>query len=186
MKSHAMRISEELRRYLFIWTTSSIIRLKRVSQVSKLFADSCCISITAFISPYGADRAFARSLHDAAGLAFIEVFIDAPLQIVEQRDPKGLYKKARAGEIKGLLSPTLCRIFSQSSVKTSPVSLHHTKHLRTLNFTSRRTKVMLKIASALSHTISLIRASFELGSSICGGQLRDLNGSELSKNCCLQ
>lgn len=70
-------------------------------QVSKLFADACCICATAFISPYRADRAVARELHEKAGLGFIEVFIDAPLAVVEQRDPKGLYKKARAGEIKG-------------------------------------------------------------------------------------
>lgn len=72
-----------------------------LSQVSKLFADACCICVTAFISPYRADRAIARELHEKADLAFIEVFIDAPLQVVEERDPKGLYKKARSGEIKG-------------------------------------------------------------------------------------
>jgi adenylylsulfate kinase len=70
-------------------------------QVAKLFADASCISITAFISPYRADRDVARALHDKANLPFIEVFIDAPLDVVERRDPKGLYKKARAGEIKG-------------------------------------------------------------------------------------
>ncbi|KAI9067378.1 adenylylsulfate kinase [Trametes sanguinea] len=74
--------------------------IRRIGEVSKLFADSCCITLTAFISPYRADRAVARELHEKAGLAFIEVFVDAPLHVVEQRDPKGLYKKARAGEIK--------------------------------------------------------------------------------------
>jgi len=69
-------------------------------QVSKLFTDSSCITITAFISPYRADRDLARDLHRKASLAFLEVFIDAPLSVLEQRDPKGLYKKARAGEIK--------------------------------------------------------------------------------------
>ena len=72
-------------------------------QVSKLFADASCVTLTAFISPYRADRAVARELHEKAGLAFVEVFVDAPLSVVEQRDPKGLYKKARAGEIKGAL-----------------------------------------------------------------------------------
>lgn len=79
-------------------------------QVSKLFADSSCITITAFISPYKADRALARQLHEKSNLGFIEVFVDAPLHVVEERDPKGLYKKARAGEIKGkrkLIKPTL-------------------------------------------------------------------------------
>ncbi|KII92283.1 hypothetical protein PLICRDRAFT_50701 [Plicaturopsis crispa FD-325 SS-3] len=74
--------------------------IRRIGEVSKLFADSSAISITAFISPYRADRAIARELHDNAKLGFVEVFVDAPLHVVEQRDPKGLYKKARAGEIK--------------------------------------------------------------------------------------
>jgi len=73
--------------------------IRRIGEVSKLFADSSCISITAFISPYRSDRAVVRELHEKAQLAFIEVFIDAPLHVVEQRDPKGLYKRARAGEI---------------------------------------------------------------------------------------
>jgi len=70
-------------------------------KVSRLFADSGCLAITAFISPYKADRDLARELHNKSLLPFIEVFIDAPLDVVEARDPKGLYKKARAGEIKG-------------------------------------------------------------------------------------
>lgn len=57
--------------------------------------------VTAFISPYRADRALVRELHDNASLPFVEVFVDAPLEVVEERDPKGLYKKARAGVIKG-------------------------------------------------------------------------------------
>ncbi|KAF8210120.1 adenylylsulfate kinase [Mycena galopus ATCC 62051] len=74
--------------------------IRRISEVSKLFTDSSCITITAFISPYRADRDLARELHQKASLPFLEVFIDAPLSILEERDPKGLYKKARAGEIK--------------------------------------------------------------------------------------
>ncbi|KAJ7096432.1 adenylylsulfate kinase [Mycena epipterygia] len=74
--------------------------IRRISEVSKLFTDSSCITITAFISPYRMDRDLARDLHKKAGLPFIEVFIDAPLSVLEERDPKGLYKKARAGEIK--------------------------------------------------------------------------------------
>lgn len=58
--------------------------------------------MTAFISPYQQDRAVARELHEKASIPFIEVFVDAPLSVVEARDPKGLYKKARAGEIKGM------------------------------------------------------------------------------------
>jgi len=74
--------------------------IRRIGEVSRLFAESSCITITAFISPYRTDRALVRDLHDQANLGFIEVFVDAPLHVVEQRDPKGLYKKARAGEIK--------------------------------------------------------------------------------------
>ncbi|KIJ90358.1 hypothetical protein K443DRAFT_686811, partial [Laccaria amethystina LaAM-08-1] len=73
--------------------------IRRIGEVSKLFADAGCVSITAFISPYLADRATARELHQKASLPFVEVYVDAPLQVVEERDPKGLYKKARAGEI---------------------------------------------------------------------------------------
>ena len=74
-------------------------------QVAKLFADSSTIAITSFISPYKADRKIARDLHSATGqggdesIPFIEAYIDIPLEVAEQRDPKGLYKKARAGEI---------------------------------------------------------------------------------------
>ncbi|KAK7444503.1 Adenylyl-sulfate kinase [Stygiomarasmius scandens] len=74
--------------------------IRRIGEVSKLFADSCCVTITAFISPYRVDRDFARQIHDQGSLPFVEVFVDAPLSVVEERDPKGLYKKARAGEIK--------------------------------------------------------------------------------------
>lgn len=74
--------------------------IRRIAEVSKLFADSCTISIASFISPYRADRDSARSLHKDSGLNFIEVFVDVPLEVAEQRDPKGLYKKAREGVIK--------------------------------------------------------------------------------------
>ena len=59
------------------------------------------ITITSFISPYRTDRDLARALHDDADLPFIEVYVDCSLKVAEERDPKGLYKKARAGEIKG-------------------------------------------------------------------------------------
>ena len=75
--------------------------IRRIGEVSKLFADAGLISITSFISPYRADRDVARKLHEDAGLPFLEVYVEAPLEVAEQRDPKGLYKKARAGEIKG-------------------------------------------------------------------------------------
>lgn len=75
--------------------------IRRIGEVAKLFAESGCIAITAFISPYIIDRDNNRSLHEKDGLRFFEVFIDAPLEVCEERDPKGQYKKARSGEIKG-------------------------------------------------------------------------------------
>lgn len=74
--------------------------IRRISEVAKLFADAGVITMTSFISPYRKDRDNARQLHEQAGLPFIEVYLATPLEVCEQRDPKGLYKKARAGEIK--------------------------------------------------------------------------------------
>jgi len=71
--------------------------IRRISELCKLFVDAGEIVLAAFISPFRTDRAFARSLLGDG--EFIEVFVDAPLAICEQRDPKGLYKKARRGEI---------------------------------------------------------------------------------------
>ena len=75
--------------------------IRRIGEVAKLFADAGVITLTSFISPYRADRDNVRKLHEAAKLPFIEVFVDCDINVAEQRDPKGLYKKARAGEIKG-------------------------------------------------------------------------------------
>ena len=77
--------------------------IRRIAEVAKLFADSSTIALTSFISPYRADRKSARELHAAAAqapLPFVEVWVDIPVEEAEKRDPKGLYKKARAGEIK--------------------------------------------------------------------------------------
>lgn len=74
--------------------------IRRIGEIAKLFADAGIISLSSFISPYRADRDAVRQLHKTSGLEFIEVFVDCPLQEAEKRDPKGLYKKARAGEIK--------------------------------------------------------------------------------------
>jgi adenylyl-sulfate kinase len=76
--------------------------IRRIGEVARLFADVGVITITSFISPYRIHRDQARAVHQAAGLEFLEVFIDAPLAVCESRDPKGLYKKARAGELKGM------------------------------------------------------------------------------------
>lgn len=73
--------------------------IRRISEVSKLFADAGVVTLTSFISPYRSERDRARVLHDEAKLPFIEVYVDVALEVAEQRDPKGLYKKARAGQI---------------------------------------------------------------------------------------
>jgi bifunctional enzyme CysN/CysC len=80
--------------------------IRRIAEVAKLMVDAGLIVITAFISPFAAERALARSL--VAADEFVEIHIDAPLEVVEQRDPKGLYRKARRGELKnftGIDSP---------------------------------------------------------------------------------
>ena len=74
--------------------------IRRVSEVAKLMADAGNVVITAFISPYRADRQRARAIAMEGNAEFIEVFVDAPLAVCEERDPKNLYKKARAGEIR--------------------------------------------------------------------------------------
>jgi len=74
--------------------------IRRIGEVAKLFADAGFITMTSFISPYRKDRDIARKIHTEAGLFFMEVFTDAPLEICEARDPKGLYKQARRGALK--------------------------------------------------------------------------------------
>uniref|UniRef100_A0A672L838 Bifunctional 3'-phosphoadenosine 5'-phosphosulfate synthase 2-like n=1 Tax=Sinocyclocheilus grahami TaxID=75366 RepID=A0A672L838_SINGR len=75
--------------------------IRRIAEVARLFADAGLVCITSFISPFTKDRNDARKIHEIAGLPFFEVFVNAPLEVCESRDVKGLYKKARAGEIKG-------------------------------------------------------------------------------------
>ncbi|MCX6641648.1 MAG: adenylyl-sulfate kinase [bacterium] len=75
--------------------------IRRIGEVAKLFADAGFITMTSFISPYCKDRDLARQIHENNGLDFIEVFIDTPIGLCEKRDPKGLFAKARKGEIKG-------------------------------------------------------------------------------------
>jgi adenylylsulfate kinase len=73
--------------------------IRRIGCVAKLFCEAGLVAITAFISPYRVDRKRARDMVKEED--FIEVFVDTPLEVCESRDPKGLYKKARAGKIKG-------------------------------------------------------------------------------------
>ena len=74
--------------------------IRRIGEIAKLFVDSGVIALSSFISPYLEDRERVRELHRESGFAFIEIFVDGSLAAAEERDPKGLYKKARAGEIK--------------------------------------------------------------------------------------
>jgi adenylylsulfate kinase len=82
--------------------------IRRVGEVARLFADAGLIVIASFISPFRKDRALVRAMHETSGLTFIEIHVDTPLAVCEQRDPKQLYAKARRGEISdftGISSP---------------------------------------------------------------------------------
>jgi adenylyl-sulfate kinase len=76
--------------------------IRRTAHVARLFADAGTVALVSLVSPYAADRDAARALHEEDGLAFIEVWVATPVELCEQRDPKGLYAKARAGELQGL------------------------------------------------------------------------------------
>lgn len=98
--------------------------IRRIGEVAKLFADAGVIAMTAFISPYRADRDNARDLLDKG--RFVEVFVDCPLEVCESRDTKGLYKKARAGEIKeftGISAPYEAPSQPELTVNTDNQSL---------------------------------------------------------------
>jgi bifunctional enzyme CysN/CysC len=75
--------------------------IRRVSEVARLFADAGVVALVPVISPYRTDRDRARTIHEAVGLRFVEVFVDTPIELCESRDPKGLYARARAGAIVG-------------------------------------------------------------------------------------
>ncbi|ORY35555.1 putative adenylyl sulfate kinase [Naematelia encephala] len=107
---------------------SRVENIRRIGEVSLLFSLSCSITITAFISPYISDRDLARALHVAhsPSIPFIEVFVDAPLSVVESRDPKGLYKKARAGEIKdftGISAPYEAPLDPEIHIRTDELDV---------------------------------------------------------------
>ncbi len=73
--------------------------VRRVAQVARLYADAGVIALVSIVSPYADDRASARALHEADGLPFAEVFVDTPPEECERRDPKGLWARARAGQL---------------------------------------------------------------------------------------
>jgi adenylylsulfate kinase len=100
--------------------------IRRIGEVAKLFGDAGVLSLSSFISPYKGDRDEVRTLHEQAGLEFIEVFVDCSLAEAEKRDPKGLYKKARAGEIKnftGIDDPYEAPVNPEIHVKTDEMTV---------------------------------------------------------------
>ncbi|MGR5144723.1 adenylyl-sulfate kinase [Photobacterium sp. DNB23_23_1] len=101
-----------------------IENIRRIGEVSKLFVDSGLIVLTAFISPFIGDRQLVRELVNDD--EFVEVYIDTPLEVCESRDPKGLYKKARAGEIKnftGIDSTYEAPVSAEVHVKTAELTI---------------------------------------------------------------
>ncbi|WWC71555.1 adenylylsulfate kinase [Kwoniella pini CBS 10737] len=132
-KLHAYRLDGDnirfgLNKDLGFDQASRVENIRRIGEVSLLFSLSSTIAITAFISPYISDRELARSLHEkhSSGIPFIEVYVDAPLDVVESRDPKGLYKKARAGEIKdftGISAPYEAPAKPEIHIRTDQVDV---------------------------------------------------------------
>lgn len=100
--------------------------IRRIGEISKLFVDTGVIVLSSFVSPYRADRDLVRKLHDDGGMAFIEVYVDVPLEEAEKRDPKGLYKKARAGQIPnftGISDPYEAPLSPELVLKTHEMTL---------------------------------------------------------------
>jgi len=98
--------------------------IRRIGEVSKLFVDAGMIVLTAFISPFRSDR---RQVRKILGNRFVEIYCDCPLNICENRDVKGLYKRARAGEVKeftGISSPYEAPEAAEITVNTNLLSLH--------------------------------------------------------------
>jgi adenylylsulfate kinase len=98
--------------------------IRRIGEVAKLFTDAGTVTLTAFISPYRADRDQVRALMRAGD--FVEVYVDCPVEVCEQRDVKGLYKKARAGEIKeftGVSAPYEAPNEPELTIRTSQQSV---------------------------------------------------------------
>lgn len=117
-----------------------IENIRRIGEVCKLFADSGLIVLSAFVSPFAKDRAQVRELQ--RDNEFVEIFVDTPLEICEQRDPKGLYKKAREGAIPnftGISSPYEAPDDPEIHIKTAEMSIEDAAqqviaYLRTHNY----------------------------------------------------
>jgi sulfate adenylyltransferase len=100
--------------------------IRRIGEVAKLFVDAGVIVLSSFISPYREDRDVVRKLHADAGMDFFEVFVDCPLDEAEKRDPKGLYRKARAGQIKnftGIDDPYEAPLAAELTLRTDQLTL---------------------------------------------------------------
>lgn len=140
--------------------------IRRIGEVAKLFADAGVITMTSFISPYRRERDLARDLHRAAGLHFVEIFVDTPVEVCEERDPKGLYQKARRGELKGFTGiddpyePPLC---PEVVVKTA----EHSPQLISAQILSFMVKNDLLVVDEKNACLERINALYEQPSGAC-------------------
>ena len=117
-------IRHGLNRDLGFGETDRIENIRRIGEVAKLFVDSGLIVLTAFISPFRSDRESVRSLVGEG--EFVEIFVDTPLEVCEARDPKGLYRKARAGEIPdftGISSPYEAPLSPEIHLKNDKIGI---------------------------------------------------------------
>jgi bifunctional enzyme CysN/CysC len=99
--------------------------VRRAAHVARLFADAGMVALVSLISPYAADRRQARLIHEEAGIPFVEVFVDTALAECERRDPKGLYARARAGELRGFTgidAPYECPEHPDVVIRTADVA----------------------------------------------------------------
>ena len=109
--------------------------IRRIGEVARLFADAGMITMTSFISPYREDRDKVRALHQLDGVPFFEIFVETPLEVCEERDPKGLYRKARRGELKGFTGvddpyePPLTPELKICAAEHTPTELAEQNHL---------------------------------------------------------
>uniref|UniRef100_A0A674A1B0 3'-phosphoadenosine 5'-phosphosulfate synthase 1 n=1 Tax=Salmo trutta TaxID=8032 RepID=A0A674A1B0_SALTR len=162
--------------------------VRRIAEVARLFADAGLVCIASFISPYGRDRVNARKIHEAAGLPFFEVFVDAPLDVCEQRDVKGLYKRARAGEIRGFTgidseyekpeAPELVLKTDSCSVNESIqqlIDLLHEKVRETTSFI-RPLGTFLKVLSMFDPILNAVEVDMQWVQVLAEGWATPLNG----------
>ena len=119
--------------------------MRRAAEVARLLADAGAAPVVAFIAPFAADRAATRERDAEVGLGFVEVFVDAPLEVVEARDPKGLYRMAREGVITGayacccecLTAWSILTCFVDASLQTSQAFRRLMNLLKALMCTSK-------------------------------------------------